>query len=193
MLVFDNCEHLVEPAALLISTLLRECPKTKVLASSRQGLGIEGEETYRMPSLTVPVERESSTLSAAVASRSEAIALFVERAMAVDKRFLLTDENAPAVADICRRLDGIPLAIELAASRVKILSPQQLRDRLDERFHVLTGGSRDVLPRQQTLRALIDWSHNLLEERERALFRRLGIFGGGFTLEGVARSGATPS
>ena len=189
LLVFDNCEHLIEPAALLISTILRESPKMKVLASSRQALGIEGEETYRMPSLASRA-RSKRNLSATVAARSEAIALFVDRALAVDKRFVLTDENAPAVADICRRLDGIPLAIELAASRVKMLSPQQLRERLDERFHVLTGGSRDVLPRQQTLRALIDWSYDLLAERERALFRRLGIFGSGFTLEGAIAIGS---
>jgi predicted ATPase/class 3 adenylate cyclase len=184
-LVLDNCEHLVEPVAHLVSTILRDCPQVRVLASSRQGLGIQGEETYRMPSLDIPHEDAAQDLSATAAIRSEAIALFVDRALAVDKRFRLTDENVPAVADICRRLDGIPLAIELAASRVKILSPRQLRERLDERFQVLTGGSRDVLPRQQTLRALIDWSHDLLDRRERALFRRLGIFRNGFTLEGA--------
>jgi hypothetical protein len=120
-----------------------------------------------------------------------ATALFVDRARAVDHRFALTDENAPTVAEICRRLDGIPLAIELAAARAKILSPRQLRERLDERFHVLTGGSRDVLPRQQTLRALIDWSHDLLDERGRTtLFRRLGIFVNGFTLEGALAVGS---
>jgi predicted ATPase/class 3 adenylate cyclase len=185
LLVLDNCEHLVEPAAHLISTILHDCSKVKVLASSRQGLGIEGEQTYRMPSLEIPQVDESHVLAAAAAIRSEAIALFVDRALAVDKRFTLTDENAPAVADICRRLDGIPLAIELAASRIKMLSPRQLRDRLDERFQVLTGGSRDVLPRQQTLRALIGWSHDLMDERERALFRRLGMFRSGFTIEGA--------
>ena len=184
-LVLDNCEHLVEPAAHLVSTILRDCPKVRVLATSRQGLGIEGEETYRTGSLEIPREDDAESLTAELAARSEAIALFVDRALAADKRFALTDENAPAVADICRRLDGIPLAIELAASRVKILSPHQLCERLNERFHVLTGGSRDVLPRQQTLRALIDWSHDLLGERERILFRRLGIFGSGFTLEGA--------
>jgi tetratricopeptide (TPR) repeat protein len=142
-----------------------------------------------MPSLEIPPEDTAGHLSAADATRSAAIALFVDRAVAVDKRFTLVDENAPVVADICRRLDGIPLAIELAASRVRILSPRQLRDRLDERFRVLTGGSRDVLPRQQTLRALIDWSHDLLDERERILFRRLGIFVNGFTLEGAVAVG----
>ena len=174
LLVFDNCEHMVEPAARVVSAMLRGCPRVHLLASSRQGLGIDGEATYRLPSLTL----------------SAAISLFVDRAAAVDNRFALTDENEPSVEEICRRLDGIPLAIELAAARVKILSPKQLRERLDERFRVLTGGSRDVLPRQQTLRALIDWSHDLLDERERALFRRLGIFVNGFTLEGAAAVGS---
>ncbi len=139
-----------------------------------------------MPSLDLPPEDER--LAATDAIRSAAIALFVDRALAVDKKFTLTDENAPIVTEICRRLDGIPLAIELAASRVKILSPHQLRERLDERFRVLTGGSRDVLPRQQTLHALIDWSYDLLDERERILFRRLGIFVNGFTLGGPSPS-----
>jgi predicted ATPase/class 3 adenylate cyclase len=187
LLVFDNCEHLVEPAARVISAILRGCPKIKILASSRQGLGIEGEEAYRMPSLDVPLAADRFDASQAL--RSAAIALFVERALSADKTFTLTDENAPVVADICRRLDGIPLAIELAAPRVKMLSPRQLRERLDQRFRVLTGGSRDVLPRQQTLRALIDWSHDLLDERERVLFRRLAIFVNGFTLEGAVAVG----
>jgi len=173
LLIFDNCEHLIEPAAALIATLLARCPKINVLASSRQALGIAGEATYRMPSL----------------GDYAATALFAERARAADHRFALTDENAPIVADICRRLDGIPLAIELAATRVKILSPRQLRERLDERFRVLTGGGRDLMPRQQTLRALIDWSYDLLGERERMLFRRLGIFVNGFTLEGAVAVG----
>lgn len=168
--MLDNCEHLVESAARVISAILHGCPSVKVTASSRQALGIQGEMTYRMPSLDIPA----------------AISLFVDRARGVDERFALTDENAPIVADICRRLDGIPLAIELASSRVKMLTPKQLRERLDERFRVLTGGSRFLLPRQQTLRALIDWSHDLLDERERTLFRRLGIFVNGFTLEGAS-------
>jgi predicted ATPase/class 3 adenylate cyclase len=174
LLVFDNCEHLVAPAARVVATLLRSCPKLSVLASSRQALGIAGEATYRLPTLAAPT----------------ASALFAERAQAADQRFALSDDNAPIVADICRRLDGIPLALELAAARVKLLSPRQLRDRLDERFRLLTGGSRDVLPRQQTLRALIDWSHDLLDERERALFRRLAIFVNGFTLDGAVAVGS---
>ena len=130
-------------------------------------------------------------MTAIEALQAAAVALlFVERALTIDKRFALSDENAASVADICRRLDGIPLALELAAARVNILSPRQLRDRLDERFRMLTGGSRDVLPRQQTLRALIDWSHDLLDERERTLFRRLGIFVNGFTLEAATAVGS---
>jgi predicted ATPase/class 3 adenylate cyclase len=185
LLVFDNCEHMVEPAARVISAILRACPSVKILASSRQGLGIAGEATYRMPSLNVPRDADRATLTAAESTRYAAISLFVERARAGDRRFGLTDDNAPIVADICRRLDGIPLAIELAASRVKMFSPQQINERLNERFRMLTGGSRDVLPRQQTLRALIDWSHDLLDERERVVFRRLGIFVNGFTYAGA--------
>jgi predicted ATPase/class 3 adenylate cyclase len=186
LLILDNCEHLIAPVARIVSALLRGCPTLSVLASSRQALGVAGESTYRMPTLSVPTGAQAATLTAADAPTYAAIALFVERTRAVDQRFVLTDENTPIVADICRRLDGIALAIELAASRVKILTPRQLRDRLDERFRVLTGGSRDLLPRQQTLRALIDWSHDLLDERERMLFRRLSIFVNGFTLEAAA-------
>ena len=186
LLILDNCEHLVDAAAAVAAALLRGCPNVKILASSRQGLGIVGEETYRMPSLAFPAEAELAALTAEEALRCGAIALFVERATSVDKRFTLVDANAPTVAEICRRLDGIALAIELAAARVKILSPKQLRQRLDERFRVLTGGNRDTLPRQQTLRALIDWSYDLLDERERSLFRRVGIFVDGFTLEAAS-------
>ncbi|MFY9665918.1 MAG: adenylate/guanylate cyclase domain-containing protein [Candidatus Cybelea sp.] len=174
LLVFDNCEHLVEPVGRVIAAILRGCSRVKVLASSRQVLGIDGEATYRMPSLAVPA----------------ATSLFAERARAVDNRFALTDANVTVVSEICRRLDGIPLAIELAAARVKVLSPKQLRDHLDKRFQVLTGGDRSALPRHQTMRALIDWSYDLLEERERVLFRRLGIFINGFTLEGAVAVGS---
>jgi predicted ATPase/class 3 adenylate cyclase len=190
LLVFDNCEHLVQPAARLISTIVRTCPNVTVLASSRQALGVEGEVTYRLPTLDVPSAVDAARFTAEDAARCAATALFIERARAVDQRFVPTDENASTIAEICRRLDGIPLAIELAAARVKILTPRQLRERLDERFRVLTRGNRDVLPRQQTLRALIDWSHDLLDERERTLFRRLGVFVDGFTLEAAASVGS---
>ncbi len=177
LLLFDNCEHLVEPAAHVISAILHAAPKVKVLASSRQGLGVAGEATYHVPSLDLPT----------------GVALFVERARAASATFSLTDENAPIIAEICQRLDGIPMAIELAAARVKMLGVKQLRDRLDERFRVLTGGGCDVLLRQQTLRATFDWSHDLLDERERVLFRRLGIFLNGFTLEGAVAVGSDES
>jgi predicted ATPase/class 3 adenylate cyclase len=183
LLVFDNCEHLVDAASRTIVAILRGCPHVKILASSRQGLGLDGEETYRMPSLDVVPE--SDRLDARQALRSPAISLFVERAFSADKGFRITDENATTIADICRRLDGIPLAIELAASRTKMFAPNQIHAKLDERFRMLTGGSRDVLPRQQTLRAMIDWSHDLLDDRERVVFRRLGIFVNGFTSEGA--------
>jgi predicted ATPase/class 3 adenylate cyclase len=189
LIVFDNCEHMVDAAARIVSSILRDCASIKMVASSRQVLGIEGEESYRLPSLDVPPDNEAEALSARDAMRSAAVSLFVERARAADKRFDLSDKNAAVVADICRRLDGIPLAIELAAARVKLLSPSQLLQRLDERFRVLTGGSRDALPRQQTLRAAIDWSYELLDERERALFRSLGVFVNGFTFAGAAALG----
>jgi predicted ATPase/DNA-binding CsgD family transcriptional regulator len=182
LLVFDNCEHLVADVAKVVTLILNECHAIKILASSRESLRVLGEATYRLPSLPVPPAAGSAQLGVAEALPYVAVALFVERARAIDQSFELTDENASSVADICRRLDGIPLAIELAAARTKTLSPQQLRDRLSERFRILTGG-RDRLPRHHTLRALIDWSHDLLDEREQRLFRRLGIFASGFTLE----------
>jgi predicted ATPase/class 3 adenylate cyclase len=185
LIVLDNCEHVVDAAARAVAAILRDCAHVEILASSRQALGVVGEATYRMPSLGVPSESARAKLTAATSEGFAAISLFVERARAVDNRFELTDENAPIVADICRRLDGIPLAIELAASRMKMFAPRQLRERLDERFRILTGGNRDVLPRQQTLRALIDWSYDLLDDRERVVFRRLGMFVNGFTLEGA--------
>ncbi len=185
LLVLDNCEHLIADAARVVAAVLRDCPKIVILASSRQRLGIAGEQVYRLPSLDVPDDAGN----AEGAVRCAAVELFVARAHAVDKNFTLTGAGASTIARICRRLDGIPLAIELAAARVKLLSVRQLHDRLDERFRVLTGGSRDLLPRQQTLRALIDWSHDLLEARERTLFRRLGIFVSGFALDGAAAVG----
>jgi predicted ATPase len=187
LLLFDNCEHLVEATGRVVAAILRDCPNVKILASSRQSLRIDGEETYRLPSLSLPTQRDR--LQAADAKESAAIALFVERARSVEKSFALNDQNAIAIADICRRLDGIPLAIELAAARVQMLGPQRLLDHLDERFRLLTRGGRDALPRQQTLRALIDWSHDLLDDREQVLFRRLGIFVNGFTLEGAIAVG----
>ena len=181
LLILDNCEHLIEEMARIADAILRTAPQVRLLATSREPLRIEGESVYRMPSLTVPPAGDSLTADQALAYG--AIALFVQRAVASDSKFRLNDESAPIVAEICRRLDGIALAIELAAARVKVLPARQLAQKLDERFRVLTGGSRTVLPRQQTMRALIDWSYDLLSEPEQRLFRRVAIFAGGWTLE----------
>jgi predicted ATPase/transcriptional regulator with XRE-family HTH domain len=187
LLIFDNCEHLVEETRRVVAAILRASPLVRILASSRQRLSISGEATFRIPSLPTP--DTVLELAGADAARYAAVALFAERAAAVDDRFVLSDENAAAVGEVCRRLDGIPLAIELAAARTTMFSPRQLRDRLDERFCLLTGGGHDLLPRQQTLRATLDWSFGLLDEDERILARRLGVFVNGFTLEGAVAVG----
>jgi predicted ATPase/class 3 adenylate cyclase len=184
LLIFDNCEHVIDEARNVVGAILRGCSDVRILATSREGLNVAGERVHRMPSLPVPETGTRITSSGAL--EYGAVALFVDRALAANGRFLLTEENAPDVAEICRRLDGIPLAIELAAARVKVLSPQQLARKLDERFRVLTGGDRSALPRQQTMRALVDWSYDLLSEDERTLFRKLSIFAGGFTLESAS-------
>jgi predicted ATPase/class 3 adenylate cyclase len=181
LLILDNCEHILEPVAAITNAVIRSCPDVRMLATSRQALGVSGEAVHRLPSLAVP--EPGSPLSAEHTLQHGAIALFVDRAALADTRFTLTDDNAPIVADICRRLDGIPLAIELAAARVKILSIPNLAQRLNERFKILTGGSRTALPRQKTLGALIDWSYDLLTPQEQMLFSRVGIFAGGFSLE----------
>ena len=184
LLILDNCEHVIDHARDVACEIVRNCPDVRILVTSREALNVTGEEVFRIPSLPVP-PREA--VRADEVARYGAVTLFVDRARSVEKRFALTDHNAADVAEIVRRLDGIPLAIELAAVRVKMLSPQQLRRRLSERFDVLTGGDRSALPRQQTMRALIDWSYDLLSEEERVLFRRLSIFVGGFTLEAATR------
>jgi predicted ATPase len=180
LLIIDNCEHVIGEARTVAGPIVRGCSEVRILATSREALSIAGEEVYRLPSLAIP---PTNAVTAVLAARSGAVELFVDRARSAEKRFTLTDENAPFVGEICRRLDGIPLALELAAARVTMLSPQQLAHRLDERFRVLTGGDRSALPRQQTMRALIDWSYDLLAADEQAIFRRLSIFAGGFTLE----------
>ena len=171
LLILDNCEHLVEASAQVADRLLHACPHLKIIASSREALGIDGETVYRVPSL----------------KDDEATRLFRERALKVDSRFHVTEQNAPFIAQICSRLDGIPLAIELAAARVKLFTPEQIAQRLDDRFKLLTGGSRTALPRQQTLRALIDWSYQSLNETEQCVLRRLAAFSGGWTF-GAAES-----
>jgi predicted ATPase/class 3 adenylate cyclase len=186
LLILDNCEHLVTACAVLAETLLRACPNLSILATSREGLGIAGETTWRIPSLSLPDVQHFSFGAPDVASalsHYESVRLFIDRALAVAPAFAVTNHNAPAVAQICQHLDGIPLAIELAAVRVKVLAPEQIAARLDDRFRLLTGGSRTALPRQQTLRALVDWSYDLLTGPERILFRRLSVFAGGWLLE----------
>ena len=186
LLVLDNCEHLLEAAAALADALLRACPGLRVLATSRALLGVPGEAAFRVPSLSLPAPPDPPAPAGGLAGRlgrSEAVALFVERARLVRPGFALTAQNAAAVAQVCRRLDGVPLALELAAARVGVLSAAQLAARLDDRFRLLTAGPRTALPRQQTLRAAVDWSHALLSGPERALLRRLAVFAGGWTLE----------
>jgi predicted ATPase/class 3 adenylate cyclase len=178
LLILDNCEHVIEPLAALAAAILSTAQDVRIVATSRQGLNISGEAVHRLPSLTVPAEVSGLTRDDAL--RYGAVVLFVDRAHAADSRFVLTDDNAPIIAEICRRLDGIALALELAAARVKVLSISNLAQRLNERFKLLTGGSRDVLPRQKTLTALIDWSYDLLAPQEQVLFNRLGVFAGGF-------------
>ncbi|WP_225993119.1 ATP-binding protein [Actinomadura rudentiformis] len=177
LLVLDNCEHLLHECAVLAETLLRATPDLRILATSRHVLGIAGEQTFPVPTLPVP---DSGSHGAAA---SDAVQLFTERAQAVLPEFELTEDNREAVELICRRLDGLPLGIELAAVRLRVLSVWQLLDRLDDRFRLLTTGSRAVLPRHQTLRALIDWSHALCTEQERLLWARASVFSGGLDLE----------
>jgi predicted ATPase/class 3 adenylate cyclase len=178
LLILDNCEHLIEACANVAAGLVRACPGVKVLATSREPLNVRGETVHRLPTLSVP--RATKHLTAHGALEHGAVVLFDMRAHAVNPRFSVTDDNAGVVAEICRRLDGIPLAIELAAARVKSMSVRDLAARLDERFRLLTGGDRSALPRQQTMRALIDWSYDGLSQDERAVFRALSVFAGGF-------------
>jgi predicted ATPase len=179
LLILDNCEHLIEACARLAEALLRAAPKIRILATSREALQIDGEATYPVPTLGVPPEEAGLE----ALSNYEAARLFVERAASARPGFALASANAPAVAVVCRRLDGIPLALELAAARVRVLSVEQIAGRLDDRFGLLTGGSRTALPRHRTLRATVDWSYELLSEPERVLLRRLSVFAGGWTLE----------
>jgi predicted ATPase/class 3 adenylate cyclase len=184
LLIFDTCEHLIDACAQLAETLLRACPRLQILATSREALGITGETAWQIPSLSLPVLRQSAESEPqTLLAQSEAVQLFDARAVAVQPDFALTPQNAPAVAQICTRLDGIPLALELAAARVKALTAEQIAERLDEMFRLLTGGSRTALPRQQTLKAAIDWSYDLLSAPERVLLRRLSVFANGWTLE----------
>ena len=181
LIVLDNCEHIISTCAEVVNTLLRVAPDIKILASSREALGVRGEVSYPVPSLTLPNVKHLPSIEGL--SQYEAVRLFIDRALLASPHFIVDKDNAPFIAQICHRLDGIPLAIELAAARVKVLSVDQISKRLDDRFRLLTGGARTALPRQQTLRALIDWSYDLLSNTERLLFLRLSVFAGGWTLE----------
>jgi predicted ATPase/ribosome-binding protein aMBF1 (putative translation factor) len=186
LLILDNCEHVIEKAASVVERLLGGCPSLRIIATSREPLRVAGERAYRLPSLEVPEPDEARRLGAGEVAAYGAIVLFADRARAVDHRFVLTDENVPIVSEICRRLDGIPLAIELTAARVNLLSLKALARKLDDRLKLLTGGERMALPRQQTMRATIDWSYNLLTLPEQRLFERLSIFAGGATITTAA-------
>ncbi len=187
LLILDNCEHLIDACADVADQVLRACGSLKIIISSREALGITGETVYRVPPLSLPNEDRCTP---AALAQSESAQLFVERASAANPRFALAEQNAQAVGQICRRLDGIPLALELAAARVTAFSPEQIASHLDDRFRLLTGGSRTALPRQQTLRALIDWSYELLSADERTLLRKLSVFAGGWTLEAAEAVGS---
>ena len=182
LLVLDNFEQVLEGAPV-VAELLGACPKLKVLATSRIPLRLYGEQEYPVPPLTLPDPRVMPPLE--VLTQYEAVRLFVERARAIKADFFVTNENAPAVAEICARLDGLPLAIELAAARTRMLPPQKMLERLGNRLKLLKGGPRDLPTRQQTLRGTIDWSYELLEEEEKILFGRLSVFSGGRTLEAI--------
>jgi non-specific serine/threonine protein kinase len=188
LLVLDNCEHLVAPCAALTDSLLRACPRLRIMATSREPLGVPGETDWPVPPLTLPplpagpASHRSSPGSTEHAAAYEAVRLFAARAAASSPGFAMTDRTALTVTEICRRLDGMPLAIELAAARVKTLGTDQIAARLKDRFRLLASGFRTASPRHQTLRALVDWSYDLLAEEERALLRRLTVFTGGFDL-----------
>ena len=174
LLVLDNCEHLIEACAELADVLLRACPRLKMLATSREALGLMGETIYLVPPLSLPPV--SGTLSVGTVTQSEALRLFVDRARAVQPDFQMTNTNMATLAQLCQQLDGLPLAIELAAARMRALSVDQIASRLEDRFRLLAGGNRTALARHQTLSALIDWSYELLPDLERSLLGSVSFF-----------------
>jgi predicted ATPase/DNA-binding SARP family transcriptional activator len=182
LLIVDNCEHVIDAAAEMIAALLRRCPRLRILATSQTRLGVPGEASWPVPPLTVPGPEVTGP---AAAAEAESVRLFCDRAALARPGFTLTGQNAGPVSDICRQLDGIPLAIELAAARISALTTIQLSARLDNRFRLLTGGNRAGLPRHRTLEAAIEWSHDLLSETERVCFRRMAVFAGGCTIDAV--------
>src|SRR6202521_2639723 len=183
LLVLDNCEHLLDAAAALVAEVLRAAPGVRVITTSREPLQVPGEHVVQVPPLALPPGDGSVTLSQL--GHNEAVVLFIERAVAASGTFELTDSNQTAVVQLCRRLDGLPLAIELAAVRTRVLTAEQILERLTDRFALLTGGGRAALPRHQTLQTTIDWSYDLLSGGEQSLLRRLGGFAGRFTLDDV--------
>ncbi|MFB3907429.1 MAG: protein kinase [Candidatus Eisenbacteria bacterium] len=183
LVILDNCEHLVDASARLAQYLLEVCPNLRVLATSRERLGVAGESLCPLPPLAIPGSMEFRSVSDL--EQIESVRLFLDRAQAADARFTLTPDNAELVAQVCTRLDGIPLALELAAARVGVLPVEEIAQRLDDRFHLLTTSTRTSIPHHRTLHALIDWSHDTLTDAESLLFRRLGIFSGGWSLEAV--------
>jgi len=178
LIILDNCEHVIDACAKFADAVMRNCPKVHLLVTSREPLGVDGEHVYRVPSMTLP-GADAETIEDL--GESDAVTLFVARA--ANSGFVLTDEGAPLVASVCKRLDGIPLALELAAARLSSMSLVQLSERLDQRFRLLTGGSRNAMARQQTLQAMVDWSYGLLNPMEQSVLRRLSVFSGGFELE----------
>src|SRR5205807_149127 len=191
ILLLDNCEHLIEATAQMACDLLVGSPGLTILATSREQLGVPGETPWLVPSLSIPERRVRGRVDAL--GQYEAVRLFVDRARKARPNFAVSNESAPALAAICQRLDGIPLAIELAAARSRVLSVEQILDGLDDCFRLLTGGARTAMPRQQTLRGSIDWSYRLLSGDERVLLRRLSVFAGGFTLDAAeAVAGCEP-
>ena len=186
LLILDNCEHVVIGVSAIVNRLLRGCPRLTILTTSREPLGVPGEAIHRVPSLALPDDTPGSSDNTLAALQAhEATRLFLERAGAVREDVVVTPESAQAIAQICRRLDGIPLAIELAAARMRVLTAQQIAARLDDRFLLLTDGGRTADPRQRTLRATIDWSYALLSEPEQAVLQRLSVFAGACTLEAI--------
>src|SRR5579864_6244874 len=182
LIVLDNCEHLVGACAEMVERIARACPRVHILATSREPLGVVGEVVWPVAPLDIPRLDEPRPRLQQV-TEAASVRLFVERARAARPDFVLTPQNAAAVARICRRLDGLPLALELAAARIRVLSPEQLAERLDERFELLVGGPRSSPARQQTLEAAVTWSYDLLDEHDRRLFARLSVFAGGFSLD----------
>ena len=184
LLILDNCEHLIETCAGLALRLLAEAPELHILATSREVLAVPGEINFPVPGLTWPSDQGKLTNNLLDLNHYDAVRLFVERAQSVSHHFTLTIENSPAVVDICRRLDGLPLALELASARINVLTVQEIAARLDDRFSLLTSGQRAGLePRHHTLRATIDWSYELLTDEERAFLQRLAVFTAGCTLD----------